>query len=71
MPGNRGRRRFAIALTLRLVQHLDFGDHVRGLGVIGSGPLDRIICGILSRTDGNAKSDFRAAYLLVSSATIC
>ena len=30
MPGNRARRQFAIAPTLRLIQHFDFGDHVRG-----------------------------------------
>ena len=30
MPGYRARRQFAITPALRLIQHLDFGDHVRG-----------------------------------------
>ena len=30
VPGDRARRQLAIAPTLRLIQHLDFGDYVRG-----------------------------------------
>jgi PPOX class probable F420-dependent enzyme len=41
VPGDRGRRQFAIAPTLRLIHHLDFGDHVRGHDVMISRPRRR------------------------------
>jgi hypothetical protein len=37
MAGDGGRRQLAIALSVRLIQHLDIGDHVCGHGVTISG----------------------------------
>jgi hypothetical protein len=34
MPGDGARRQFAITPALRLIQHLDLGDHVRGHGAM-------------------------------------